>query len=610
LIDDFNTGSSRFCDGNITGSISSPCPIIQNSYVKMAYNVITPTASAWLPLNLGNKNLSAWDSVWIVIKGKNGGEQLYAEFKNCDSESGEAYYPKVKISDHLIGGITTDWRAAAIPFSAFVNLLSLEQRQNWSWSCIDRFSIVAHYDISSGSGEVYVDFIRLLPSTVLIDDFWDQELKNELGGESGPWCDTGVPGPCNPTGIITPTFPNGKLELSYNVISPTAGGYWTKLINTNLVSQKAYLFFEVQGAVGGEQIEAEFKDCGPSQTSHYAKIKVADYLEGGITKTEATVAIPLAAFVTLISDTDSGVNWNCIDQFSLNVDSKPQYNSGKGTVYIDNVRLVPASALPYRLPILIDRFHDCNDWNALNWKWYSQADGGGTFTAISDEISRYGNYGCGYHFTFTIQVAQNGYTWAELKGLDVTNYSYLEFYIKANLALGEQFEETHVYLGDRSNPPPPLPYIEVIRATNNWQRVLIPLSNFASHGVNLTDLGELKFAYEGGVRQGEVYVDEISFMRPWIMSPIILHVDPTKLFVRSINTGHLNIEIRDPNRGGIMLGGCSINPTIPDQTSFCANFEPVGTYKFIVSPTNCPPAEGIFHDAAPGAIVTRLVQCN
>jgi hypothetical protein len=505
LVDDFKDGDwqnelgkPNGCYAEKGGSIS--CDItatVQHSYVGMTYNVTPESSYAWFQMDLGNIDLSALDSVWIVIKGEHGGEEVYAEFKDCNDP---ANYPKVKISDYLSGSISSYWRAAAIPFEAF------NQVPGWSWSCIDRLNILAHNQISNGSGKVYVDDVRLLPATVLVDDFHDPEFENELGGSSGPWFNAPV--------VVTTTFPNDVLKLSYDVPSGDfGGGYWTKLISTNLLSQKDYLSFDIRGEQGGEEVAAEFKDCGANGYTHYPEIKVSDYLEGGISTDWRTVAIPLAAFVEVQTDTDEGVNWKCIDQGTFNVSGRFQYNSGQGTVYIDDVKLVPASALPYRLPLLVDRFHDCNDRNALNWGWYTQTMGAATFTAIPDAVNRRGNYGCGYRFTFDVKVEQSGWAWTELKGLDVTDYSYLEFYIKGK----EGLEATRVYLRDRAGHEK----IEVVEATRDWQQVMIPLSYFTPI-VDLTDLSELKFAYEVGYRKGEVYVDDISFMQPHLFLPIVL----------------------------------------------------------------------------------------
>jgi hypothetical protein len=507
LVDNFKDGDwvnemgdKNACHAESGGSVS--CDIeatVSNSYVEMAYNVTSGSSYAWFQMNLGDVDLSSLDAVWVVVRGETGGEEVYAEFKDCETP---ARYPKVKISDYLSGGITTNWRAAAIPFDAFS-----QQIPDWSWSCIDQFNILAHDNISSGVGRIYVDDVRFLPPKVLVDDFRDQEFENELGGSSGPWSTQGV--------SVTTTFPNGALKLSYNVPSGDyGGGYWTKLISTNLVSPKDYLFFNVRGEQGGEEIAAEFKDCGTNGYTHYPEIKVSDYLEGGIVTDWREVAIPLAAFVELQDESDKGMDWSCIDQITFNVSGQPQYNSGQGTVYIKDVVLVPDSALSCRIPLLVDRFHDCNDRNALNWGWYAQTGGGAEFSAIPDPVHRRGSYGCGYRFTFDVEVLQSGWAWTDLKGLDATDYSYFQFYIKGR----DGKEATRVYLRDRAGDE----RFTTVEATKEWKHVLIPLGYYMPT-VDLTDLSEIKFAYEEGYRKGEVYLDDISFVEACASLPMVLN---------------------------------------------------------------------------------------
>lgn len=553
LVDDFNTGSSRPCFAGNEGLVSSPCPIIDQSYVAMSYDVTIGGAYVWLPNDLRGVDLSIWDSVWVGIRGENGGEEVLAEFADCN----ETVFPKVKISEYLSGPITTDWRAVVISLNAFSEITD--------WSCVGRFSVVANSDVSSGRGTVQVDEIRLLPAAVLVDDFHDQEFKNELGGSSGPWSSDN-------TVVITPTFHNGTLKLSYSVPpGDHGGGYWTKLISTNLLSKRDYLLFDVHGEQGGEEFSAEFKDCGINGYTHFVEIKISDYLGGRITKNWHTVAIPLAAFVTVQDDFDEGVDWNCIDQLSFNVSGRSQYNSGQGTVYIDNVRLT--SAGQHRSPLLVDNFQDCNDRNALNWGWYTGTTGAAEFTAIpdSDPANYLGDYKCGYRFTYNVEVGESGWAWTELKGLDVTDYVYLQFYVR-----GKQDDEitqaTRVYLVDRSGNKLIIP----IEATDNWQRVWIPLRDFELYGVDLTDLSELKFAFEEGVRVGEMYVDNISFVQPFSVSlPIILKPHLTELYIWNNNTGgNLTFVVRD-----LATKEQTVSCVVPNNTThLCGSFPP-GTYE-------------------------------
>lgn len=578
LIDDFKDGNwenklggENRCYADASGEPT--CTIaatLQESYVAMAYNVITPSANVWLQMDLGESgkygNLLSMDAVQIVLRGEQGGERVYAEFKNCGSPE-ESSYLKVEIGAYLAGGISTEWRATVIPFSAFTSKLSEEQRLNWSWSCIDRFSLIAHSEINSGQGKVFIDDVRTLGPIVLIDDYHDQEFENELGGASGPW--SSITG----THIATPTSPFGVLVLDYNVPpGDFGGGYWTKLISTNLFLLKDYLIFEIRGEQGGEELSVEFKDCGLSGYTHYAEIKIGDYLERGVTADWQTAIIPLVAFVNPQDSLDEGFGWECIDQLTFNVSGRPQFQSGRGTVYIDNVRVAPFSALIYRLPVLVDRVYDCNSRNALNWGWYTGATNGAYFEAAPDPVHRRGDDGCGYRLAFNVKVGQSGWAWTELKGFDASRYAALEFYVQG--ATGA--ETMRLYLVDQQGREQ---YKTIERLSTEWQRRQIPLNDFSP--VNITDLREIKFAFEEGFRQGEIYIDDISFIQPWVALPLVIKVPPattpsmTELSVFNDNTGgDVTFSVHDPDNN-ITVATCTISN---QATGFCASFPP-GVYK-------------------------------
>jgi hypothetical protein len=557
LIDDFDSGASRPCYVDNGAVISAPCPII-NGYAVMTYDVTKKTnpaqpSYAWLPNNIVNKDLSVWDSVWIIIEGKKGGEKLYAEFTECYNPT----FQKIEINDYIFGGITNTWRAAAIPFSEF------DQVQDWS--CIERFSIIAHSDIS-GKGEVHVNDIRLLPSKVIIDDFDDLVLfKNELGGVAGTWCDPNVPS-CVP--IITPTLVNGNLKLNYDLTPPNiiGAGYWTKLLSTQLFSYKDNLFLDVRSEQGDKKIWVELKDCNDI---HTPEIQINDYLEIGLTTNWQTVVIPLAAFVDIAPD-NTRVNWDCIDQLTLNLRGMNSgVESGQGTIYFDNIRLTPVSSQTGRVPVIVDHFNDCDRWNALSWPWQIGAELTLTATPVSS-TNQSGNYGCSYRLAYAVTLAQSGYTWAELRGLDLTGYDYLQFFVKGKTGS----EIMNVCLRDRTQTEDCnlLP----ILATDTWRRVMMPLSQFNSPNVNLTDLENLKFAFDNRIETSEVYIDSISFIQLQRTAlPIISKAALTELYVFNDDTGgDLTFVVRD-----LMDKGEITSCVVPNNaTLLCGRFPP-GRYE-------------------------------
>ncbi len=556
LIDDFDTETSRPCyvDNGAIISPTPPCPIT-NGYVVMTYDVTKKTnpaqpSYAWLPINLGNMDLSTWNSLWIIIEGKNGGEKLYAEFAECHNPT----YQKIEINKYISGGITNTWRAAAISLSEF--------NQVQDWSCIQRFSIIAHSDIS-GKGEVHINDIRLLPSRVVIDDFNDLIIyKNELGGVAGVWCDPNLPS-CLP--LITPTLVNGSLKLTYDV-SPqnvVGAGYWTKLLSSKLFSRKDNLFLDVSGTKN-DKIWVELKDC--DAVLHAPEIQINDYLERGITTDWQTLAIPLAAFVDIENNTRT--NWDCLDQLTLNLRSNHTgEKSSQGTIYFDNIQLAPLYNQASRVPVIVDYFNDCDRWNALSWLW--QTDG--QITATFGSPNQSGSYGCSYRLVYNVTLAQSGYTWAELKGLDLTGYDHLQFFVKGKTGS----EVTNVCLRDRTQKEACtlLPIV----ATNTWQLVRIPLSQFNSPKINLTDLENLKFAFDNRIETSEVYIDSISFIQFKIFLPLILKDYPlTELYVFNDNTGgDLIFYVRNLTTKANIIPPCKVSN---NETKYCGSF-PSGKYE-------------------------------
>jgi hypothetical protein len=556
-LDDFDTGDSRTCYANNDGWIASPCPITGGGprYAVMSYDVTMSTAAyAYLPIEItptGSTDLSGWNWVWAVVQGQSGGEKINAEFARVSSDE----FPKIKIDDYMQGGITTTWRAAAIPFGAF----NLSAR-----SGIDRFSLLARNAISSGVGEIHVDEVRLLPAVVIIDDYHDPGLKNELGGDSNVW-------PSDGPRFITPTFPGGMLNLQYSVSPAASSAYWTSLRSTNLLSYMKGLFFEVHGEQGRERVAVEFADCGLNGYSHYPKIMIGDYLEDGITTISRTAAIPLAAFVGVGADLDPGVDWNCIDSLNFYVSGEEPYSSGQGTIYVDNLRLVPEGILP----IVVDRFQGCNQWNALGGEWYSGTNA--IFTPTLDSAANHsGSYGCGYRLAHDVGLGESAWVWTELSGLDVSDYDYLEFYIKG--IVGNEY--VNVKLENRGSQPNI--YGIGTSVGTGWQLKKLPLREFQAHNVDLTDLKALSFVFEDGIRFGEVDVDDIRFTKFYSTSlPVILSAPQTDLWLRNHTGGAVSYTIAG-------IGTKTVTPT--EASPFHWGRFPAGIYWVTwkrISPPDC-----------------------
>ena len=81
----------------------------------------------------------------------------------------------------------------------------------------------------------------------------------------------------------------------------------------------------------------------------------------------------------------------------------------------------------------------------------------------------------------------------------------------------------------------------------------------------------------------------------------------TFLIVDSYETGGINpVRILDSSNNNELLS-CVIGNNVKEA---CGSFPAIGTYKIIAHANNCGVLQGTFHDAAPGATVTRRVFCQ
>ncbi len=501
LVDDFkdgnwvnNLGGKVECWAINGGAVTCTMKVAGNEgFLQMQYDVRPANSYAVAASELLSMDMTLLDTIWVAIKGATGGEPIYVEPRDCRGQS-----PKEKIGDHLAQGIgTSDYRAVAIPRAEYSNVIT-------DWHCIDRLNIIPSSEIGSGQGTIYIDDIRLLPAKVVVDDFHDVIAENELGGEANYWE--------SDPGNITVGYEREQLKLDYDVreTDPLAeAAYYTKFRSTNLLQYKDTLFFTVRGQQGEEKIAVEFMDCGLGGTVNIPKIKVSDYLVGGITTEDQVVAIPLAAFAR-------GMDWRCTDQLNILFSAQPWLQSGQGRVFIDDIIVAPKPPL---VPLIIDRFDDCDLWNAQVLEWVKNTSGQASIDLDIDPSYRYGNNGCGLRITYNVQGNSAAWLYSDLAGIDVRDYTYLRFLLKG--AAGN--EEPHIYLRDKNNPPR---YYSDIVVTQEWQEILIPLDYFKP-AANLANLSELTIAFEWKTMSGTVYLDDLAFVRPEVYLPIVFKQSQT-----------------------------------------------------------------------------------
>jgi hypothetical protein len=198
--------------------------------------------------------------------------------------------------------------------------------------------------------------------TVLIDDFEDEEPKNQMQGESGTWNLT----PENVEVSISQERAVGKgageskgaLKLSYDLESAETAkaGYWTKL--RELDGRKYdHLVFDARG--DSEQgFTADFVvELKRYKDSHRVDKLTGAFVVTGVTGEWQTIKIPLNYFTGLFDRADELV-WNDpaaalrdLDELVISLESR-RADKKTGALYFDNFRFVRTGA---RGPSIMDQ---------------------------------------------------------------------------------------------------------------------------------------------------------------------------------------------------------------------------------------------------------------
>jgi hypothetical protein len=333
-----------------------------------------------------------------------------------------------------------------------------------------------------------------LSPSLLVDDFHDITPTNELGKPSGWTAYDGA--------SITCSYTGGMLCCDYDDVNPGSfASYWTDL-NMSLAGFNS-LSFQVSGTVEGEVAFAELKDCVPE----YPKLRIKDYTSEPITASWQQVDMPLVGF-TQVAD------WSCIDKFDLVLHNAG--GDGQGTICLDNVWLEPRW-----VPVVVDRFDDCQEPNALNGQTSAFVGGKGKIGYGYTDSIRTGDMGCAQWITYAVPSDSYAVWQTELKGLDVSEYHALMLLIKGS----QGGEEPNVWLQDGTiSSTRAYKNVEVTAtvADDAWQRIVIPLEFFSTQRVSLANLSTFQLGFEWAEMTGTVYVDDIQFIPYTIYLPLVL----------------------------------------------------------------------------------------
>jgi len=402
----------------------------------------------------------------FYVKGVNGGEEVNLYLADGDDRAAyvdvEAYTP-----------ITTDWVHVRVPLPAFEGVALTD---------LTRIKFVFEWQPMTGT--IFLDDLRFVADTLLIDNFCDSDGNNSLNGEVGLF--TSSPS-C--TATVTSTLSDGALRLDYDVTAGSGcySGYWSK---TPLdLNPYRTLVVKVRGERCG-QVAAMSARTVPVETD---KIKLSDYLLDGITDQWQEARIPLAAF-SVVTD------WTRGNSYAIAFEE--HRGALEGTTWWDDVALETACA-----PLWVDNFNDKDNLNALGgsssvFKWEAEISSTTTITHA------YGDAGAGLLLTYAVPVDRFAGWETDLRNVNLSNYDRLVFNIKS--AVGG--EKPNIYLVDGDDERGFVNIETYADLSTQWQTVVIPLQNFGDLDLTRIQALQVIIEWEPTGVEGTLFLDNIRFL--------------------------------------------------------------------------------------------------
>jgi len=382
---------------------------------------------------------------------------------------------------------------------------------------------------------------------LLLDDFNDGSLINNLGGSGGGW------GSLPPNNLATGTFitrvyntnlDNVKgragfsLELIYDVSnSESSSGYFSKLEGKDL-SKFKYLSFWVKGIKGGEFFKIELKNNGTDTDRNKAAVYVTDYLDSGVTTQWQKVVIPLDAFANID-------DWTSMNEFVVVFENYQSTVNGSllnSIIYIDDILF----GTYFTGCVRIDHYGDKLGINALGGNMGNMDSEGGSKT-YSIATSTYHNtpnsllseydVTSGWAGVFKI-FGGGGDGWTAIQH-NFSAYDKLTLWVKAKSET-ENPKKVKIELGDRYCNYNRFNRIDNI--TTDWQKFSLLLTDFPS--LDKESIKHINFVYENSQvvhRIGGVYIDDVQFEKEGYAPDTTFPTSPTNLKNNgvSIANGHI-----------------------------------------------------------------------
>ncbi|MBX3010736.1 MAG: CIA30 family protein [Caldilineaceae bacterium] len=317
-------------------------------------------------------------------------------------------------------------------------------------------------------------------SSLLINDFGGDQLKNRLGGSSGLFHDP-ISG-----GQLLAYLDDGQLTLDYNVAQDgQSAGYFTRLPQSDLRSYTT-LNLLVRGEQGGEPLLIGLRDTH----AYEPRLSIGDLLPGGITTQWQWVQIPLASF-------NGTLDRSAIETLSFSF--ARSYSPTSGRVYLRELRLTGLVT-----PVIIDSFDDANlqSNGQGNSYWSSATNSSIVPTIIAGDATKSG--GGALQLDYTIGAGGYAIWHSELNKVALPATALLTAWVKGN----SQSVSPRFYLADGATRTS-VKVADYATFNNRWQLVQIPLSAFTAQGLNPAHLTGFEVVFEYQTGSGRFWLDNV-----------------------------------------------------------------------------------------------------
>ncbi len=434
------------------------------SYV-ISYTLPSGGWALWETYLLG-LDVSDYAFLSFYIKGANGGEKVNLYLADGSDQAAyvdvEAYAP-----------ITMDWTPVRVPLQAFDGVVLTD---------LTKIKFVFEWEPMTGT--IFLDDLRFVADTLLVDSFCDNDENNSLNGEMGVFT--------SGSASVTSTLSGGALRLDYDVAAGPGcfSGYWSRaLLDLNPYRTLAV---RVRGEHCGQVATISARTI-PVETD---KIKLSDYLLDGITDQWQEARIPLAAS-SVITD------WTRGDAYVIAFEA--DRGASKGTTWWDDVTFETACA-----PLWVDNFNDEdeNDFNALVGTWGVFKSEGAEIAASTSITAAYGDAGAGLVLAYAIPAGKYAGWETGLRNVDLSDYNWLVFNIRG--AAGG--EKPNIYLRDGDDKKGFVNIEDYPSLSTEWQTIVISLRHFGDLDLTRIQALQVIIEWEPDDVEGMLFLDNIRFL--------------------------------------------------------------------------------------------------